>query len=407
MKRILQIIPTLDRSGAEKQMVLLATHLPRDEFEVGVVTLTRSGPLAAELDAAGIPVWHVHKRAKFDPLAYGRLKREIRRFRPDVVHTWLFAANAYGRRAALACGVKHLVAGERCVDPWKSWYHFFIDRRLARSTDCIATNSSGVKDFYVRHGLPAEKFEIIPNAVLPVEASRVLSADELLEVIDTPRITPSGDYHSVFQPRYDPDAEAYVTTLPEAPSRQTPYILGVVARLWPQKRLKDLLWVFETLRFVNLNFHALIIGDGPLREPLLRFRDEWKLAGRVHFLGHRNDVPRIMPSFDLLLSASAYEGQSNSILEAMATGIPVIATDIPGNRDLVVDGVTGLLLPDCGEDFRRRRRTFVEKTLWLLENEELRKKMSVASRERIAEHFSLEQMIDRHVALYRRLCGDG
>jgi glycosyltransferase involved in cell wall biosynthesis len=136
---------------------------------------------------------------------------------------------------------------------------------------------------------------------------------------------------------------------------------------------------------------------------LLRLRDQWELSDCVHFLGQRNDVARFMANFDVLLNGSAYEGQSNSILEAMAMGIPVIATDIPGNRDLVVEGVTGLLVPDGGEDFRFRRRTFVEKTLLLLEDNELRKKMGTAAQTRIAEHFSLEQMIRRYAELYQTL----
>ena len=130
--RILEIIPTLDRCGAEKQLVLMAAGLPRDEFEVHVCALTRGGPLEADLAAAGIPVAVLHKRWKLDPAALGRLKRHIRQLQPTLIHTWLFAANAYGRAAGLACGVKHLVACERCVDPWKTWVELSIDRYLAR-----------------------------------------------------------------------------------------------------------------------------------------------------------------------------------------------------------------------------------------------------------------------------------
>ena len=406
-KRILQIIPTLDRCGAEKQMTLLATHLPKDEFEVGVVVLTRSGPFEKELKEAGIPVRVIGKRAKIDLLGYGRLKQEIRRFKPDVVHTWLFAANTYGRQAALACRVPHIIAGERCVDPWKGAWHFMIDRYLTRRTDGIVTNSTGVVDFYVRNGIPVGNFTVIPNAaILPDPSPEPLSVDEILSGIGISRIVPTGDYHPVVDSKYDFDRELLLSVSPESLSRQTPYVIGIVARLWPQKRIKDLLWVFETLKFVNFNYHVLIIGDGPERDDLLRCRDSWKLADRVHFLGQRNDVPKIMSSFDILLSCSEYEGQSNSILEAMAGGVPVIATDIPGNRDLVVDGETGILVPDCGEDFRRRRRLFVERTLNLLENADLRKKFAANARKRIEEHFNLNQMIDRHIDLYRALCED-
>ncbi len=412
--RILQIIPTLDRCGAEKQMMLLATNLPRDEFELGVVALTRTGPYEKELNLAGIPVQLIGKRGKFDPGAYFRLKKAIRQFQPDVVHTWLFAANAYGRQAALACRGHqrrpHIIAAERCVDPWKHAWHFAIDRFLSRHTDGLVTNSAGVVDFYAAHGIPAEKFSVIPNAVMApsisVEptATKHAVVEKMLSELGVANQSPSGDYYPVIDSRYDFDTEMLKTLVPNALSRQQPFIIGVVARLWPQKRIRDLLWVFETLKFVNLNFHALILGDGPERDELLRCRDEWKLSDRVHFLGQRNDTEKIMPCFDVLVSCSEYEGQSNSILEAMSLGIPVVATDIPGNRDLVVEGQTGLLVPDCAADFRKRRRTFVKKTLFLLENETLRQMMSVQARQRIAEHFSLERMIERYVQLYRTLC---
>ncbi|MDR2116773.1 MAG: glycosyltransferase [Planctomycetaceae bacterium] len=407
-KKILQIIPTLDRCGAEKQMVLLATHLPKDEFEVEVAVLTRGGAFEEELAEAKIPTTFIKKRLKIDPFALNRLKREIKQFQPDLVHTWLFAANAYGRKAAIDCEIPRIVAGERCVDQWKSWYHFCIDRWLAQKTDRIATNSEGVKDFYVKHGLPAEKFVIIPNAVLPpettVESLRSVSLNEIFEELGVTNIEPAGDYFPICCSEYDSERKTFLPLSSELRFQQTPFILGVVARLWQQKRIDDLLWIFETLKFVNLNFHAIIIGDGPERDRLLRLRDQWQLSDCVHFLGQRNDVARFMQHFDVLLSSSAYEGQSNSILESMAMEIPVIATDIPGNNDLVVEGVTGLLVPDSGEDFRLRRRTFVEKILFLLENKELRKKMGVAAKTRIAEHFSLEQMIQRYSKLYQTVC---
>ena len=115
-RRILQIIPTLDRAGAEKQMAMLAGHLPRDEFDVRVCSLSRGGPLESELRQAGVPTTVIGKRWKADPLAWSRLRRHIARLRPDLVHTWLFAPNAYGRAAARRAGVERIVAGERGVE---------------------------------------------------------------------------------------------------------------------------------------------------------------------------------------------------------------------------------------------------------------------------------------------------
>ena len=101
-KKILLVIPTLDRCGAEKQLTLLATHLPKEQFDVHVAVLTRDGPYSADLRQAGIPCTVIGKKGKISFSAYFRLKRLIQKFQPDVVHTWLFAANAYGRKAAIS-----------------------------------------------------------------------------------------------------------------------------------------------------------------------------------------------------------------------------------------------------------------------------------------------------------------
>lgn len=407
--KLLLIIPTLDRSGAEKQCVLLATHLPKEEFDVHIAVLTHGGPLAEELDRAGIPYTIIGKPWKLDPVAYLRLKGLIRYFRPDIVHTWLFAANAYGRRAALACGVPCILAGERCVDPWKSELQLRIDRQLAKRSDRIVTNSRGVVDFYARRGIPSELFTVIPNAVLPPKP--VFSSLEQQEAARRDLVA-----QLAVRP-YQQEEPYFPVITPDFVPPERPFLIGIVARLWKQKRIDELIWVFEALQFTGVNFHALVIGDGPERELLLRQRDERFLFDCVHFLGHRNDVPRIMPHFDLLVCPSAYEGQSNAILEAMACGIPVVASDIPGNDELVVDrrdlpdapndpavmvpGETGILIPECGDDYRKRRTLFVKEILRLYELPERRKAMGEAAKRRVLEEFTLEKMIDAHVRLYR------
>jgi len=368
-QRILQIIPSLDRAGAEKQMALLVRGLPRSEFDVHVCALTRGGPLEADLRQAEVPVTRIGKRWRADPQAFWRLRRLIARLRPDLIHTWLFAANSYGRAAGISCGVKHLVAGERCVDPWKGRLELAIDRRLARSTSRIVANSPGVRDFYVHHGLPADKFRVIPNGIEPPGPSRV-SREALLAELRLP-----------------------------ADCR----LVGVVGRLWPQKRIKDAIWAADLLKVIRDDVHLLVIGDGPQRDRLRRFRDQAEIRDKVHFLGHRDDVPRLMPHFDVLWSTSAYEGQSNAILEAMAVGVPVVATDVPGTRDLVVDGQTGYLVSPPNLDTARRRAAFARHTNILLDDRERARRLGEAARERVLSGFSVEKMVDGYAKLYREV----
>ncbi|MEL6109376.1 MAG: glycosyltransferase, partial [Planctomycetota bacterium] len=305
--RVALIIPTMDRGGAEKQLAILAENLPRDEFEPHVFLLTRDGPRSASLRAAGIPVTVIGKRFKADPTALFRLRSRLSELRPHLVHTWLFAANSFGRAAALLAGVPHLVASERCVDPWKRWWHFTIDRYLAKRSHAITTNCVGVQDFYGAHGIDRALFRVIPNGIPPCQASPITrrEAFERLGVGEDRRLILS------------------------------------VGRLWAQKRYRDLIWAAELLATARQDTTLIVIGDGPQKAELLRFRDDVTTPLHAGFVGPREDVAELLPHADLFWIGSEYEGQSNAVIEAMQAGVPVIASDIPGNRDLVIDGKTG------------------------------------------------------------------
>ncbi|MAV38629.1 MAG: glycosyl transferase family 1 [Planctomycetaceae bacterium] len=367
MKCILHIIPTLDRGGAEKQLSLLTTRLPRDRYDVHVALLTRSGPLHQVMRRHQVPVIEINKKWKFDPAAYWRLRRAIAKLRPALVHTWLFAANSYGRQAAIACGVPRIVAAERCVDRWKDWYELAIDRRLARRTDRIVANSSGVREFYTQHGLPADKFAVIPNGV---DVAPVASADD------------AGQGQNDHRPQGIPE---------------TGHLVVAIGRLWPQKRYKDLIWAAHLLYAARGNVHLLIVGDGPQRWRLERYTRQLRATDYVHFLGQRDDVDRLLPVCDCLWLGSGYEGQSNAILEGMANRLPVVATDIPGNRDLVVDRQTGFLVA-VGD-----RAGFARRTQQLLDDRQLAARLGMTGQQRVLKEFSVDRMVQRHTELYEEL----
>ena len=365
MIKLLLLIPTLDRSGAEKQLTLLATHLPREEFTVHVAALTRSGPYEADLTNAGIPVAVIDKRFKCDPLAYWKLRRLLSDWQPDVLHTWLFAANSYGRLAVGARPPCPVIVSERCVDSWKRGWQLWLDRRLAGRTTRLVGNSQSVADFYRDLGIPADKLAVVPNG------------------IDVPEISANA--------RHDLRRELGIS--------DDARVVGFIGRLARQKRLKDLIWAFELIKVLYQEVLFVIVGDGPERASLEQFAHNLELGPRVKFLGHRDDAQKLLPAFDVFWLASDFEGLSNSIMEAMAAGLPVVASDIPPNRELVAHNQTGYLAP-VGD-----RVAFAQLAERLLVDPALAAQFGSAGRQRIASEFSVARMVDGYKQIYRDVVG--
>lgn len=391
MHRIALVIPTLDRSGAEKQLTLLATHLPREEFEVQVVALTRGGPYAKDLSAAGIPVTVLQKRLRFDLVAAWRLRSLLQRLQPDVVHTWLFAANAYVRlvlpRRTLpppASGrspppqadpqASHLAApppalrprmvvSERCVDAWKSGWQLWLDRRLIHRTDRLIANSRAVAEFYQQLGYPAERVTVIPNAVVPPPPPAL--------------------------PR-----EAWLKQWGWSPETKLILWAGRLAR---QKRVQDILWGCQLLRQADPRTRLAIVGDGPERDRLFEYARQIEVADYVRFLGPRDDAASLLHYADVFWLASDFEGMSNSLMEAMACGKPVVVSDIPPNRELVTHEREGYVVP-IGDGV-----ALAQFTRKLFDDPSLAVRLGSAGRRRMAEEFPLDRMVQAHADLYRSL----
>lgn len=377
MIRLVLLIPTLDRSGAEKQLTLLATRLPRDEFDVHVVALTRGGPYTELLREREIPLTILDKRQKLDVGAWKRLRSTLTKLQPDILHTWLFAANAYGRLAVTPSQPTKVIVSERCVDSWKAGWQLWLDRRLISRTDRLVGNSQSVVDFYVQQGFPADRTTVIYNGV---DLPRHIES----ETADFPS-SETGTSHQ----RLELCREL---GLPEVAK-----LVGFVGRLAKQKRIKDLLWAMQVLRQADERAHLLLVGDGPERTELQQFARDVECTEHVHFLGHRVDADRIIAALDVFWLASDFEGLSNSLMEAMAAGVPVVASNIPPNRELVTHGNEGYLV-DVGDGMG-----FAQFAKKLIDDPKLGQQLGAAGRSRIQSDFSVQKMVDAHITLYRDL----
>jgi glycosyltransferase involved in cell wall biosynthesis len=365
--KLVLVIPTLDRSGAEKQFTLVATRLPREEFDVHAVALTRGGPYADVLKQHGIPLTVLNKRWKFDLRTLRQLRKILDDLQPDIVHTWLFAANAYGRMVAGNRPKPKVVVSEQCVDTWKSGWQKWLDRRQIGRTTRLIGNSQAVADFYRDLGVPADKIEIVLNGVEIPEPSSV-DRDTILKDLDLP-----------------------------AGAR----VIGYAGRLAKQKRVHDLVWGMQLLRQLTDNVYFLVVGDGPERQNMVELARHMGCDHLMRFLGHREDALELIGIMDVMWLASEFEGMSNSLTEAMAAGVPVVASDIPPNRELVVDGETGFLvkLGDCVG--------FAQFTDRILANRELARRLGQNGQARAQSLFSIDGMVQSYTNLYRQVLSDG
>jgi glycosyltransferase involved in cell wall biosynthesis len=347
--RVLEVLATLKRAGAERTAVTLATGLDRGRFECEQVSLYDAFPggLEPELDAAGVAVHYLGKRSGFDPRMYPRLARVLRQFRPDIVHT-----HSYVLRYALPVSrsaIVHTVhnLAEREVDLVGRMVHRVALRRGVRF---VAIGSTVARSFRATYG--TEPAASIPNGV-------DLAAPSL------------GRAEWRREHGFSEDDVLIVS----------------VARLDPQKNPLLLMNALPD----DARCHLLLVGDGSLAAEVRR-----RAAYRVHVLGVRSDIPDILFASDVFALASDYEGLPVSVIEAMAAGLPVVATSVGGVPELVEQDRTGLLV------LPRDRAGLARAIERMALDASLRRAMGVRGALRSRE-FGAARMIESYAALFESM----
>lgn len=356
MLRILHVVATLQGDAATQQLALLCQRLPRDRFGVEVAALRGGGWLEERLRRLEVPVHMLDGQRPWSPRVWWQLGRLLRRRQPEVVHTWHHPAHWLGRLAALRCGVRRLIVGQHdridAQGPAARW----LDRRLAEHTERIVCGSQAVYEHCLVQGMAAERLTLVPSAA---------------------------------PPRGDGPPPPVVATVPAGRFR-----IGAVVPWGPEQRIKDLIWAADLLKVARPDVHLILAGDGPLRQRLYRFRAQVRIEDRVHFLPGDHDPAELVRHFDVVWCASRAQGHSPAILAAMAAGVPVIASDVPGNRELVVHGETGYRFVP-GD--RAALATFTQR---LLNDEGLRRRLGQAAQRRAESEFSPRRMAGQYARLY-------
>jgi glycosyltransferase involved in cell wall biosynthesis len=354
--KVLLVIPSLRYSGAARQLTLLATRLPRDQFEPYVCILGRSGPWAELLRAARVPVDVLDWTRVVDLGAPWRLRRLVRSFCPHVIHAWGPAAlravfQAGGRNGARLLASDPIPPREQGAAPGR------VDSWLLRQAEQAIAAGPAEADRCRQLGLAPERIAIIPLGV-------------------------ASETEPVGRPSLGLPAAAHLVV--------------AAGPIEPHKGFRDALWAMGMLRFLALDIHLLLIGEGSDRARLERFAQETDVVGRVHFLGSQADIAPLLHESHLAWIPSRAEGGRSLALEAMAAGRPVIASRLPGLAEIVVEGETGFLVsPGDRVGLARRTRE-------LLVDAERRRRLGEAGRRRVVEHFPVAGMVRRFAYLYER-----
>jgi starch synthase (maltosyl-transferring) len=364
--RIAFCITELDAGGAERALTQIVCRLDRREWEPRVYCLGPPGVFASVLQDEGIPVDCFHAVHLWDaPRVLWQLTRELRRWRPELLQTFLFHANILGRIAGRLAGVKHVVCGQRVAERRSSWYGR-IDRWTSGLVERHVCVSQGVAN-YCEHlvGLPASKLLVIPNAVEATKFSSALPVDWRASGVPA-------------------DQQVLIT----------------IARLEPQKGVDVLLEAFSEVAPRCAAAHLVVVGDGPDRAKLEATAQQGTLRGRVTFVGRRDDVPRLLAGSCALILASRWEGMPNAVLEAMAAAKPVIATQVEGANELVATGHTGWLVPPGNS------KALAAAMLELLENLPRAAEMGRMAQRIVSQQFTIDSMAAAYCRLYRQLLHD-
>ncbi len=364
MIRILYILHTLERAGVEKLVFDLICQ-NRSFIEAQVVCLDCEGDLADALRKEGIGVWFTKRRRGIDITQVFKIAKIVRRWKPDIIHAHQYTPFFYSALAMMLSRNGKLIFTEhgRHVPDTIGWKRHLMNRVLFRQASAITAVCRFTRFALVENErISGNRIEIIYNGIntdVQIEpvGRRALGLDA-----DWPVIVHVGNFRKVKNQ-------------------------GLAIR------------AMNLLISRGLRAYLVFVGEGEEIVKIKRLAEEFKLNAYVRFLGKRKDVLSILAESDIMINTSISEACSVAILEAMLAGLPVVATDVGGNSELVVENETGFLADvNNADDFANK----IERVLCDID---LRKRLGVAGRERVKKYFDVKKMYKEYIDLYERVAG--
>jgi glycosyltransferase involved in cell wall biosynthesis len=308
---ILYVITDLKVGGVPLHLYRLVKAMRARGHHCSVVSLAREAPVASQLCEEGVEVHNCQGRGGWDFRVIGRLARVIKSAQPDIVHSLLFHANVAARRAARKAEMlpDRVICEIQTVEV-ERWWHLVVDRWTHRGCRFTIGNSpSVIEHLTTKAKIPRDRLRLVQGGIDPARFQGATPIERAALGL----------------------------------SADTPIVLWV-GRLDPVKGLSFLIEAFRSV-VAESDAHLLLAGDGPLRHAVRNQIARLDLTPRVHLLGERNDIPALLKAADVFVFPSRTEGLPNALLEAMASGCPIITTDVPGCRDLITHDDTGLTVP--------------------------------------------------------------
>jgi len=357
------LIGSLSRGGTSLTLVDIANNVDHEEFNVTVWTLLEDTTLAAELDPA-VDIQSLAASGKHDVGAILRFLSVVRRVQPDIIQSFLFFDNMVARMASLVAPRSTVVTGVRVVPDDRSRVRWLSDRLTMGLSDHVVSNSRAGQEFAVARGVSPDSVSVVYNGRDPEVYGGVEPSPQSRETLGVP-------------------ADAT--------------LIGTVGRLIERKGIYDVLDAWPAILDAEPDAHFLFVGDGPEFESLRRDTTDRGFDDSITLAGHREDVPEMLALLDVFVFPSHYEGLPGAVIEAMAAGLPIVATDVDGNGELLTHEETGLLIPphDAGALARAVTR--------LLSSRTEARTYGRSARATAREEFTIDRMAEEFQTLYRRL----
>ena len=351
--------------GAERMLLAFLSKADRTRFNMMACCPSQAENFCREvvkfntkLITLDIDITRLNTLNILNPSLILRLAKIFRQENIHVLHSYLFAANMRGRISGWLVRVPVIISGQRSTDDWRRKWHSIFDKTTSFMVDKYISNSTaGSNALIKRDKISYSKIITIPNGI-DTERFKIVSKDKIQSL------------------RRDMNI------------RENEFVVGTVCRLQPVKDLHTFLLAASIVRKKIPNAKFIIVGDGSLREELEIFAYEHNLSENVVFTGFQNDITLFIPTFDVFVLTSLWEGMPVSILEAMASGKPVVATNVGSVAELVEPNKSGILISP--KDFVMLANSIIQ----LLEDDKTRINMGSNARKRAERYFALDKMVD-------------